>query len=326
MKNSAKQFPPPRNWQDFESVCHHLWREMLDDPGTQKNGRLGSAQHGIDVFGLRQQPAGWVGVQCKGKDNFTNKIVTKRELDLEIAKARGFRPVLREFILATTAPRNADLQAYARKKCEECLNAGLFSVAVWSWEDILDEFDICTVTANNYCSCLENAPSSVPALRHDFVISYAGCDHHYAMWLEDLLDKGSFSVTHRPWTQPAAEHLIRQSVGMARGVIGILTREYDETALRSLWWRSRFATGSGDYDGHYLLTQFESFHPRNIPISPSIIDLELHYRCRNEDRHYLEVELDPGQMLIQAFRSMRTTSYRRPRKQVSRTQTGGSQQ
>lgn len=45
------QHPPPKNWQDFESLCHDLWKEIWKDPNAQKNGRSGQEQHGVDVFG-----------------------------------------------------------------------------------------------------------------------------------------------------------------------------------------------------------------------------------------------------------------------------------
>ena len=45
------QLPPPAIWQDFEKLCHVLWREIWNDPATQKNGRSGQPQHGVDVFG-----------------------------------------------------------------------------------------------------------------------------------------------------------------------------------------------------------------------------------------------------------------------------------
>ena len=36
-----KQIPPPAYWQDFEELCHKLWREIWGDINTQKNGRQG---------------------------------------------------------------------------------------------------------------------------------------------------------------------------------------------------------------------------------------------------------------------------------------------
>lgn len=136
---SNYQYPPPKNWQDFESLCRDLWKEIWDDPNVQKNGRSGQEQHGVDVFGQPQQGKLWVGVQCKGKDNNLGKTVTETELLEEIKKAKNFTPRLSSWILATTAPRDAKIQQKAREITANNKKKKLFSVTVWCWEDILEE-------------------------------------------------------------------------------------------------------------------------------------------------------------------------------------------
>ncbi|MCP4655392.1 MAG: NACHT domain-containing protein, partial [bacterium] len=54
----------------------------------------------------------------------------------EVAKAREFNPRLSRFILATTAPRDAELQRRARQISDEERRRGGFSVTVFAWEDI----------------------------------------------------------------------------------------------------------------------------------------------------------------------------------------------
>src|SRR4051812_38732769 len=110
---SASQIPPPKNWQDFESLCWDLWRRIWNDPNTQKNGRQGQAQCGVDVYGRRGGT--WVGLQAKGKDNFTEQRVTVRELRAEVEKAKGFTPNLGEFVLATTGPKDGKVEEAARE-------------------------------------------------------------------------------------------------------------------------------------------------------------------------------------------------------------------
>ena len=46
-----QQLNPPANWNDFEDLCHKLWRSIWGDPNTQKHGRRGQAQHGVDIYG-----------------------------------------------------------------------------------------------------------------------------------------------------------------------------------------------------------------------------------------------------------------------------------
>jgi len=130
------QIPPPKNWEDFEDICRDIWEKIWRDPNTQKNGRKGQPQHGVDIFGRPNQSNNWVGVQCKGKDNYTQQKLTLKELRVEIEKAKKFEPKLSEFIIATTAPRDATIQKEARKITDEHFKKGLFSVNIWSWEDI----------------------------------------------------------------------------------------------------------------------------------------------------------------------------------------------
>jgi hypothetical protein len=132
---SASQIPPPKNWQEFETLCWDLWRRIWNAPNTQKNGRSGQAQFGVDVSGRRGLT--WAGLQAKGKDNFADQRVTVPELRAEVEKAKGFTPMLGEFILATTGPKDATVEQVAREITDAHRATGLFSVTVLGWEDIL---------------------------------------------------------------------------------------------------------------------------------------------------------------------------------------------
>ncbi len=130
------QIPPPSNWQDFESLCCDLWREIWKDPDTQKNGKRGQAQKGVDISGTPDKGKSWCGVQCKCKENDLNKKLTEREVYTEINKAKSFRPELSELVIATTGPKDAKIEELARKITTEHKDKGLFSVSIWSWDDI----------------------------------------------------------------------------------------------------------------------------------------------------------------------------------------------
>lgn len=138
---SSFQIPPPSKWQDFESLCCDLWREIWKDPNTQKNGRQGQPQHGVDIFGRPDQGELWAGVQCKGKDNYAEKTITEEEVETEVEKAKSFTPRLSQFIIATSGKRDANIQKVARRITEKNLSKGLFSVYIWSWQDILDRLE-----------------------------------------------------------------------------------------------------------------------------------------------------------------------------------------
>jgi tetratricopeptide (TPR) repeat protein len=137
---SHLQLPPPKTWQDFETLCCDLWRAIWSDPNAKKNGRQGQIQHGVDVFGNPSQSI-LAGVQCKGKDNYTDKTLSEKELRAEVQKAKSFLPALSQFTLATTGTRDAHIQQVARLLSDEHQTQNLFSVDVWSWEDIVESFE-----------------------------------------------------------------------------------------------------------------------------------------------------------------------------------------
>ncbi len=130
------QFWQPDNWQDFELLCWSLWKTIWEDPESQRNGRSGQSQHGVDIYGQPSKGQVWAGVQCKGKENFTNQQLTESELIAEVDKAKKFKPSLSAFIIATTAPRDERIQEAARRLTDLHKTAGLFTVSVCAWNDI----------------------------------------------------------------------------------------------------------------------------------------------------------------------------------------------
>ena len=132
------QILPPSNWQDFEELCKRIWEIKWNFPDDIiRNGRAGQSQNGVDISAYVENKHGYCGVQCKGKENFTNKQMTKSEIDAEIDKAKNFKPALKSFTFATTAPKDAEIEEYIRTRNIENIEAGLFSVAIFSWEDIV---------------------------------------------------------------------------------------------------------------------------------------------------------------------------------------------
>ena len=128
-----RQFPPPADWQAFERLGFDLFRRIWKDPGTQLHGRTGQPQAGVDVYGEDHQGSAFTGVQCKGRDGDYNSTLTEAELTAEVEKAKAFRPALRVFIVATTAPNNVKLQQVARDITTLHRSGGLFDVYVHGW-------------------------------------------------------------------------------------------------------------------------------------------------------------------------------------------------
>ncbi|HOW96499.1 MAG TPA: hypothetical protein P5567_00360 [Kiritimatiellia bacterium] len=132
------QLDPPTDWPSFEDLCWGLWKTIWRDENTQKNGRGSQPQHGVDVFGRPGKASTWAGVQCKGKEVFTHQALTPKEIGREVKKARKFKPPLSEFMIATTAPRDASLQELARKVTARHAKRHWFSLTVLGWHDIVE--------------------------------------------------------------------------------------------------------------------------------------------------------------------------------------------
>lgn len=137
MDSRNKQIPRPRHWQEFEELCLALFREVWKDALAQKNGRTGQPQHGVDVWGVVDgNRSTFQGVQCKGKDESLGASVTEAELIAEICKADKFEPALDHWVLATTAPADAEIERVARKISVNRESHDRFTVQVMGWSDI----------------------------------------------------------------------------------------------------------------------------------------------------------------------------------------------
>jgi hypothetical protein len=63
--------------------------------------------------------------------------LTEAEVRAEVEKAKGFKPPLARWILATTAPKDARIEEVARQITVEHQSNGLFEVRILGWEDLL---------------------------------------------------------------------------------------------------------------------------------------------------------------------------------------------
>jgi hypothetical protein len=147
---SPKTLRRPQNWQDFETLCKKLWSEIWQHPETKKNGRNGQNQYGVDIYGMPKDSGYYVGIQCKGKDEYTDKQFTEDEILKEIDKAKLFRPTIKKLYFATTAVKDSVMESFVMEKNLEQIAAGLFEVHIFSWEDIVDLIDENRDTHNWY--------------------------------------------------------------------------------------------------------------------------------------------------------------------------------
>ena len=173
------QIQPPENWQDFETLCKKLWGEIWHCTDTiKKNGRSGQNQCGVDVYGAPNDGIEYYGIQCKGKDNYTQSQLTKKEVDEEIKKAKNFKPQLKFFYFATTAVKYAKIEEYIREKNIESRSNQGFGIDVFSWEDIVDKLKENRDTYNwyiNNCQYIDNSDVGVEIVGENFKLTPTLC-------------------------------------------------------------------------------------------------------------------------------------------------------
>ncbi len=144
----------PKNWQDFEDICFLLWKSIWGDPACHKNGRQGQLQNGVDIYG-RDIHDKYVGVQCKGKNgNYGSKLKEKELID-ECNNAASFVPKLSSFIMATTSPRDVEIQKVCRVTNES--KKYDFSIDVWAWDDIAEEIKYRPQIMDRYYGTIKEA-------------------------------------------------------------------------------------------------------------------------------------------------------------------------
>ncbi|WP_157019982.1 HTH domain-containing protein [Mesorhizobium xinjiangense] len=129
------QLLAPKSWDAFEEMCADLFEREWRYPNTERYGRQGQRQNGIDIYG-RPNGAGHAGVQCKGKAKWPPKKLTVSEIDREVAKALKFRPKLTELIFTTTAENDVAIQDHVHSITEKHEQSGFFSVHVYWWSEI----------------------------------------------------------------------------------------------------------------------------------------------------------------------------------------------
>jgi len=164
----SKTLGRPENWQDFESLCKKLWGEIWQCPEIKKNGRAGQTQNGVDVYGIPSFDDEYYGIQCKGKDEYTHKQLTLKEINSEIEKAKTFEPKLKKLYFATTAVKDAEVEKQIRIKNTEHKKNKLFEIHLFSWEDIVDLIEENRETYDYYVNSINfKSLNSVAVTFHD---------------------------------------------------------------------------------------------------------------------------------------------------------------
>lgn len=130
---------PPKNWQDFETLCLKLWGEIWNIPHEiDFNSDNSQGQNGVDIYGPIDGGLSYNGIQCKNKklnliDGKPNRI-SITDIETEIEKAKSFQPSLSKLIIATSLPKDQKIEEYVRTKSVENVKNGIFSIQICFWE------------------------------------------------------------------------------------------------------------------------------------------------------------------------------------------------
>lgn len=131
--------PPPSNEEDFELLCLHLLRKARECSNLKRNGRRGHRQYGVDLFGETSKQV--IGVQCKLT---SSRPITQQQVASEIEKAEGFEPPLGHYIIATTSPRDPQLQRFVLDRSLAHQARGGFSIELLFWHDLEEDLQFHT--------------------------------------------------------------------------------------------------------------------------------------------------------------------------------------
>lgn len=146
MSRITQYFQPPLYWQQFEDLTEGVFRFTFDDPKPQKIGRPGQARQGVDVYGRFRNET--IAIQCKrmeerdeNNDPVPGGPITLSFLRKAMKEAIRFSPRPDIWILATTAKRDANIQAHARDLDLNSRSGGGFGVQLWFWDDYITDLN-----------------------------------------------------------------------------------------------------------------------------------------------------------------------------------------
>jgi hypothetical protein len=133
---------PPAYWQDFERLTLDIVKIQWKDDYAERHGREGQAQGGIDVFGYNHNASEQTGIQCKKRALKTkpshespSNTLTVQEIDDELVKAKSSDHSLDRFIIATSGPRDAELQKHVATLNKSEPN---IKVSIKFWDDYVE--------------------------------------------------------------------------------------------------------------------------------------------------------------------------------------------
>lgn len=133
----STNYPSPTDADEFESMIRDICALEWNDPYTEKFGRKGQKQYGVDVYGKPIDLNGlYRAAQCKLRTK--KEQLTEPEIEAEVSDAKQFQHKLDTLIIVTDAPRDTQTQILIDRISQREMNDGNFRVAIWFWDNIAE--------------------------------------------------------------------------------------------------------------------------------------------------------------------------------------------
>ncbi len=127
----SNELTRPETEEEFEVMCHALYRRMWNDTGCVRVGGSGQAQFGVDILGHDGAKA--VGIQCK---HYNKKPFTLSTVTGDIKKAEDSGLEIEHLLFATTASSKSGLVKEVYDLSAKRRREGKFTVSVDFWGEI----------------------------------------------------------------------------------------------------------------------------------------------------------------------------------------------
>lgn len=129
--------PRPIDEDEFENLLRDICALEWGDPDTQKHGRKGQKQFGVDVYGKPTElQSTYRGVQCKLRT--TDNQLSRTQIEKEVGDAKQFPHKIDKLIIATDGPRDSSTQILIDDISDREIGNSGFRVVIWFWDDITE--------------------------------------------------------------------------------------------------------------------------------------------------------------------------------------------
>jgi hypothetical protein len=133
---STSDLPKPKSWDEFEDIVWEVYTRKWQDSHTQRHGRSGQAQNGVDIYGQQNSSKNYIAIQCK---RYGEKKLNVQGIVAELKKADSFPSPISEYLIATTESRDTKIQDFIRILNDERKSENKFTVHVVFWEDLCSD-------------------------------------------------------------------------------------------------------------------------------------------------------------------------------------------